>query len=172
MSKRKGRRQPLTSEIKSLRRPARGAGELVELEPPVHASEEDAGAPAADEVVLDLEEAAPVLADEALDAGDGERDGDEERSPAVANGRDAAFDAEEELGGDSDLPSLAPPDADEPEDTEAFLMGLMEALLFTSQKPLPLKDLARSAGIDRPRAKELLERLIQSYRPRGVASTR
>jgi segregation and condensation protein B len=59
-------------------------------------------------------------------------------------------------------------DREEPDDMEAFLCGLIEALLFTSQRPLALKEIARTAGIDRPRARELLERLIRSYAPRGI----
>jgi segregation and condensation protein B len=54
------------------------------------------------------------------------------------------------------------------DDTEGFLRGLVEALLFTSQKPLDLKDLARTAGIDRPRAKELVEQLQRSYEGGGL----
>jgi segregation and condensation protein B len=54
------------------------------------------------------------------------------------------------------------------DDTEGFLRGLIEALLFTSQRPLALKDIARSAGLDRPRAQELLDQLIQDYAPRGL----
>jgi segregation and condensation protein B len=48
------------------------------------------------------------------------------------------------------------------------LRGLVEALLFTSQKPVDLKDLARSAGIDKPRARELVEQLQRSYDGRGL----
>ena len=59
-------------------------------------------------------------------------------------------------------------DREEPDDMEAFLCGLIEALLFTSQRPLALKEIARAAGVDRPRARELLERLIHNYSPRGI----
>jgi segregation and condensation protein B len=54
------------------------------------------------------------------------------------------------------------------DDTEGFLRGLVEALLFTSQKPLDIKDLARTAGIDKPRAKELVEQLQRSYEGGGL----
>jgi segregation and condensation protein B len=66
------------------------------------------------------------------------------------------------------LPRIPNLDGEDPEDTAAFLTGLIEALLFTSQRPLPLKDLARSAGIDRPRAQELVTALALSYAPRGL----
>ena len=48
------------------------------------------------------------------------------------------------------------------------MRGLVEALLFTSQKPIDIKDLARSAGIDKPRARELIEQLQKSYEGRGL----
>jgi segregation and condensation protein B len=72
---------------------------------------------------------------------------------------------EEEEGSDSSFEPITGADAD---DTEAFLRGLIEALLFTSQRPLALKDIARSAGLDRQRAQELLEQLIRDYAPRGL----
>ena len=72
-------------------------------------------------------------------------------------------------GTDDDEPFPPFPfDAIDGDDTEGFLRGLLEALLFTSQKPIDLKDLARSAGVDRPRAKELLDQLMASYEGRGL----
>jgi len=79
---------------------------------------------------------------------------------------DSLFDALE----DEERPrtNVIPIDGNEPDDTEIFLSGLIEALLFTSQRPLALKEIARAAGIDRPRARELLERLSRNYESRGI----
>jgi segregation and condensation protein B len=90
---------------------------------------------------------------------DADGDGDAAETSDDAASDDAASDAEP-------FPPF-PIDA-EGDDTEGFLRGLIEALLFTSQKPLDLKDLARSAGIDKPRAKELIEQLMASYEGRGL----
>jgi segregation and condensation protein B len=87
---------------------------------------------------------------------DGDGDGD----------ADAAEASDDEASDAEPFPPF-PIDA-EGDDTEGFLRGLIEALLFTSQKPLELKDLARSAGIDKPRAKELIEQLMASYDGRGL----
>jgi segregation and condensation protein B len=81
-------------------------------------------------------------------------------------GEDSDDDEEDDGGERPSLPPF-PIDADG-DDTENFLRGLVEALLFTSQKPLDLKDIARSAGVDRPRAKELVEQLVQIYEGRGL----
>jgi segregation and condensation protein B len=78
------------------------------------------------------------------------------------------LDADDPLLLDDEETSLPLPLDLDGDDTEAFISGLIEALLFTSQKPLALKDIARSAGVDRPRAQELLERLVQSYDRRGL----
>jgi segregation and condensation protein B len=113
--------------------------------------------------------------------------------PADALGRADAFVEEPESPAASELhaavpedePDLVGDDSDEAEggaarfaepisfddagdDTEGFLRGLVEALLFTSQKPIDVKDLARSAGIDKPRARELIEQLRASYDGRGL----
>ncbi|HEU4578899.1 MAG TPA: SMC-Scp complex subunit ScpB [Polyangiaceae bacterium] len=89
----------------------------------------------------------------------------EVRDPEQDSPLSDAFEPNEEPGAHSNVVAI---DGDQPDDMEAFLCGMIEALLFTSQKPLPLKDLARSAGIDRPRARELVERLMRSYAPRGI----
>ncbi|HEV8246720.1 MAG TPA: SMC-Scp complex subunit ScpB, partial [Polyangiaceae bacterium] len=54
------------------------------------------------------------------------------------------------------------------EDTGAFLKGLVEALIFVSDRPLELKELARAARIDRKRAAELVEELRAEYASRGI----
>jgi segregation and condensation protein B len=212
MSKVKGRRKPLHSEITSLRRSKKAV--VVEAPAP-EVPEADASAEAASpEIELNAEappeslaDVAPADAPEAVEAaepvdshvepsrhgesqpekapesalsGDEELDGlsidmlasvDEE--PELAETRDPerdsalsdAFETNEDTRVSSNVVSI---DRDEPDDMEIFLSGLIEALLFTSQKPLPLKDLARSAGIDRPRARELVERLMRNYAPRGI----
>jgi segregation and condensation protein B len=85
---------------------------------------------------------------------------------SAVRGEDSDEDEDEDGGERPSLPPF-PIDADG-DDTENFLRGLVEALLFTSQKPLDLKDIARSAGVDRPRAKELVEQLVQIYEGRGL----
>jgi segregation and condensation protein B len=54
------------------------------------------------------------------------------------------------------------------DNTEAFLEGLIEALLFSSDRPMPAKELARAAGIDRRRAEELVAGLKQRYESGGL----
>jgi segregation and condensation protein B len=95
-------------------------------------------------------------------------DADHDRvDPAAAGVEASADDADDDDGGESFAPAFTF-DGAEGDDTEGFLRGLVEALLFTSQKPLDLKDVARSAGIDKPRARELLEQLQRSYEGHGL----
>jgi segregation and condensation protein B len=54
------------------------------------------------------------------------------------------------------------------EPTGPYLKGLIEAVLFVSDHPLELKDVARAARIDRARALELLEELTRDYEGRGI----
>lgn len=56
----------------------------------------------------------------------------------------------------------------EPEDTTAYLKGLVESILFVADRPLDLKDLARAVRIDKKRCQELLDSLREDYRARGV----
>jgi segregation and condensation protein B len=44
----------------------------------------------------------------------------------------------------------------------------LEALLFCSDHPVEVKELARAAGLDRKRTAELLQRLIELYAQRGL----
>jgi segregation and condensation protein B len=55
------------------------------------------------------------------------------------------------------------------DNTEAFLEGLIEALLFSSDRPMPSKELARAAGIDRRRAEELVAALRRRYENSGLS---
>ncbi len=59
-------------------------------------------------------------------------------------------------------------DEAEVEDTEHFLKGLVEAILFSSDKPQDAKEVARAARIDKRRAQELIELLIEDTKNRGV----
>src|SRR6187399_2119298 len=56
-------------------------------------------------------------------------------------------------------------------DTGVFLKGLIEALIFVSDKPLELKEIARGARVDRARATELLEEIRRDYEERGLCLT-
>src|SRR5690606_12853652 len=49
-----------------------------------------------------------------------------------------------------------------------FLKGLIEALIFVSDRPLELKEIARAAKIDKKRAAELIEELRRDYEGRGI----
>src|SRR5690606_5720774 len=69
-------------------------------------------------------------------------------------GADAADDAEEELS--------------EEEENRRYLKGLLEALLFASDKPLSGRELARAARIDKKRTLQLLAEFRKEYKYRGV----
>ncbi|HWP09858.1 MAG TPA: SMC-Scp complex subunit ScpB, partial [Polyangiaceae bacterium] len=56
-------------------------------------------------------------------------------------------------------------------DTGVFLKGLIEALIFVSDKPLELKEIARGARVDRARAGELLDEIRRDYEERGLSLT-
>jgi len=92
--------------------------------------------------------------------------GGQRGAQAQPGSADDADDAEERSGAERFAESINFDDAGD--DTEGFLRGLVEALLFTSQKPIDVKDLARSAGIDKPRARELIEQLRKTYEGRGL----
>ena len=73
-------------------------------------------------------------------------------------------DFDEELLGEG--PSAV--DESRVDDTGAYLKGLLEALLFVSDRPLEIKDLARAAKIDKKRVEELVEEIRSDYQNRGV----
>lgn len=54
------------------------------------------------------------------------------------------------------------------ENIEEYLKGLVEAILFSSDKPQTDKDVARAARLDKGRVKELIEQLILDTQHRGV----
>jgi segregation and condensation protein B len=205
MSKPKGRRKPLHSEITSLRRPAKTAQAVLtpaddSTEERVAANTGTADGSAADELADEIGAApgddendsspsngaegvvtdppgddpeSPTGVDEALEASASDlepahvqRAEDHPDGPEQDEARGDDFETDE--GAARPASNVISIDREEPDDMEAFLCGLIEALLFTSQRPLALKEIARTAGIDRPRARELLERLIRSYAPRGI----
>jgi segregation and condensation protein B len=63
-----------------------------------------------------------------------------------------------------------PPDAGDiaAEETVAYLRGLVETLLFVTDRPLSLKELARAAKIDRKRTGELIAELQSELADRGI----
>jgi segregation and condensation protein B len=56
----------------------------------------------------------------------------------------------------------------EEEENQRYLKGIIEALLFASDKPLAARELARAARIDKKRTAQLLAELRKEYRHRGV----
>jgi segregation and condensation protein B len=98
---------------------------------------------------------------EAAEPNDGVRDAEREPSASLEG------QSSEGASVEGEAPVAAEPDS-EPEDTQGFLLGLLEALLFVSDKPLELKEIARAARLDRKRTEELLEALQEQYRGRGL----
>jgi segregation and condensation protein B len=120
------------------------------------------------------DEAVPAPVDEAeepdtvaLPPESGEAFSESDSEPdSVASEGDAgeAGDPTHELMGDG------PSEVDETrvDDTGAYLKGLLEALLFVSDHPLEIKDLARAAKIDKKRAEELVQEIRADYEKRGI----
>jgi segregation and condensation protein B len=72
-----------------------------------------------------------------------------------------------------DKPAPVEPEDDGPklsdeEENHRYLKGLIEALLFSSEKPLSLRELARAARLDKKRATDLLKEVTRDYRKRGM----
>jgi segregation and condensation protein B len=94
-------------------------------------------------------------------------------APAAAELDEAPAEAEAEpepaasLDASEEAFEAVPAEADG-DNTEAFLCGLIEALLFSSDRPMPAKEIARSAGIDRRRAEELVAVLRQRHEHGGL----
>lgn len=155
---------PLTSDIRSLIDPTAdkagaqrgaattdgGAGSDAGGAKPAAANEENAAG-----------EPEPSQPQEELPWAAGAETTTPDRAPLRAVAR-AAGAGEGEASGEVSNP-------DEPEaDTAEHLTGLIEALLFVSPRPLGLKELARAAGLDRMRTRELVTRLQAERRHRGV----
>ncbi len=87
----------------------------------------------------------------------------EENVEQTAGEEQAPEPAESALIGDG-------PAADESSiaDTAGFLKGLIEALVFVSDRPLELKEIARGARVDRARASELIEEIQREHAERGM----
>ncbi len=96
--------------------------------------------------------------------------GSDEASPTEANaasepeGADASS-SDGEVGGDGDEDVDDDEDVDE---THAYLRGLIESLLFVSDRPLTLKEVARAAGVDKKRAAELIAEIQTDHAARGI----
>jgi segregation and condensation protein B len=82
-------------------------------------------------------------------------------------GRDAAG-AEAPSGGESSArTSGAPATLPSGDVVRAHLKGLVEALVFASDRPMPAAELARAAKANRALVKDLLAELVDEYRSRG-----
>jgi segregation and condensation protein B len=144
-------------------------------EPVEESSEAPAPEPASDSEQASEPSAAPIDADAetedalpldvAFDAGDDEEPG-VGSGPAVEASEGEA--GGERDAGDEEVVEDAPATDERIEDTAGFLKGLIEALLFVSDRPLELKEVARAARIDRGRAAELLDELKADYQGRGI----
>ncbi|HEX2732943.1 MAG TPA: SMC-Scp complex subunit ScpB, partial [Polyangiaceae bacterium] len=62
----------------------------------------------------------------------------------------------------------AEPELSEADETRRYLKGVIEAVLFSSDRALSLRELSRSAKLDRKRTLELLKELRRDYRYRGL----
>ena len=184
MSKRKGRsRQPRTSEIKSVMRGPRTGGARGRHQPGERtrgSGERHDPSAARNQPLRGRSTSEALTRSRALRTPPDEQEEERRDVPHLraVDPADATLSSDVDDLGSSESPLDADDDAParrrsrplfrcrsmlEGDDTEAFISGLIEALLFTSQKPLALKDIARSAGVDRPRAQELLEQLMRSY---------
>ena len=139
------------------------AAPLTEVEIPVPEAENPdvearGAAQAEDEVPFD----APVETEHAPDS-------ESERVTLLPRDVDAE-EPEAQPDFDEALLGEGPSEVDESrvDDTGAYLKGLLEALLFVSDRPLEIKDLARAAKIDKRRVEELIEEIRSDYQHRGV----
>ncbi len=79
------------------------------------------------------------------------------------------FDATVNLTGDPALPASERDDAAVANEvTRGHLKGLLEALIFASDKPIKVGDLAKSATATAKQVKQLLEELRTEYAARGM----
>ena len=104
-------------------------------------------------------------AEDAEDAEDADTTDSEDAPPADAAQETDGTEAEDTS---ADADEVVPVTDERIEDTAGFLKGLIEALLFVSDRPLELKDVARAAKIDRARTAELLDELKRDYLGRGI----
>lgn len=115
---------------------------------------------------VEAEPAEAELTEETADSGEADVVSD-----SHADGSDERDDSEAHDGEDQG-PSLVGEgvefDESEVEDTEHYLKGLVESLLFSSDKPQTARDIARAAKIDKGRVQELIEVLVEETKDRGV----
>ncbi len=83
-----------------------------------------------------------------------------EEAPAAPETEPDEASPEDGGAADDELPEV--------EDTRTYLKGLIEALIFVSDSPLSLKDLARAARLDRKRTWELVRELEAEFSGKGV----
>jgi segregation and condensation protein B len=100
----------------------------------------------------------------ALDSDADAPDSDADAPDSDADAPDSDADAREALLGEG----TSEIDESRVDDTGAYLKGLLEALLFVSDHPLEIKDLARAAKIDKKRAEELVLEIRNDFQNRGV----
>lgn len=164
------------------------ASDVLEVEAVEDATPEESAEPASGDVSDSAPPAAAASDDDAVtsDAADeGEAAaGDDAKVDEAITGDDADAEPSEPEPSDEAAPALEADDDVEPttieaamlaelsegvtDNTESFLEGLIEALLFSSDRPMPSKELARAAGIDRRRAEELVAALKQRYETGGL----
>jgi segregation and condensation protein B len=91
-------------------------------------------------------------------------------SPESLESLESSESSESQPESGQELLGAGPSEVDESrvDDTGAYLKGLLEALLFVSDRPLEIKDLARAAKIDKKRVEELVQEIRSDYQNRGV----
>jgi len=134
------------------------AAEVAEVEVPAAPAEQaETEAPGEDEAGESVAEAP-------------ESDSERVTLPSRSRNDDADDESDAAPEFDEGLLGEGPSEVDESrvDDTGAYLKGLLEALLFVSDRPLEIKDLARAAKIDKRRVEELIEEIRHDYQHRGV----
>jgi segregation and condensation protein B len=118
---------------------------------------------AAEDTLANAQAAEPIAGDETV------------IDPVMIEADGAETTAEDEEGEEPGLFAAASQNDDderevlsEEEENRRYLKGILEALLFSSDKPLSGRELARAARIDKKRTLQLLLELRKEYRHRGV----
>ena len=167
-----------STEERSADEEASGDEEPREL--PAEPAEEEA---VSDEPARDAE--LDATADDSAAADDGERPGEYARggSGEAFTGERAADDGMDPEGADVEeldgaqegveegmglVGEGVEADDSQVEDTESFLKGMVEAILFVSDRPLSVQEVARAAKIDKKRAGELIALLQEESAHRGI----
>jgi segregation and condensation protein B len=154
-----GKKHGRALEVESVAAAQPIAAEPEEAELEAESAEESGEAPATDTVIIDVAaEASPGEVTEVAGEAPAEPD-------AVAA---EVTDDDDVAPSPIEAAMLAELSEGVTDDTEDFLQGLIEALLFSSDRPMPAKELARAAGIDRRRADELVAALRRRYESGGL----